>query len=104
MSNNLPIYPLLRKDRNVDIIVCFDASADIEQENWLSVVESYAKQRGVRGWPVGAGWPRTKDETRTELDAADAVTARELALPSYHSLLHHVLGVGDHFWLLRLVL
>ena len=103
MSNNLPIYPLLRKDRNVDIIVCFDASADIKQENWLSVVESYAKQRGVRGWPVGAGWPRAKDETRTELDAADAATARELFFRPYHSLLHYVLGAGYLLRLLRLV-
>ena len=79
MSNNLPLYPLLRIDRNVDIIVCFDASADIKQENWLSVAEGYAKQRGVKGWPLGAGWPRTKDETNTELDAADAVTAQQAA-------------------------
>ena len=50
MSNNLPLYPLLRRDRNIDIIVCFDASADIKQENWLSVAEGYAKQRGVRGY------------------------------------------------------
>ena len=79
MSNNLPIYPLLRRGRNVDIIVCFDASADIKQENWLSVAEGYAKQRGIRGWPVGAGWPRVEDETNTELDAADAGTAQQAA-------------------------
>lgn len=57
MSNNLPIYPLLRPGRDVDIIVAFDASADIKQENWLAVVDGYARQRGVQGWPVGAGWP-----------------------------------------------
>lgn len=79
MSNNLPLYPLLRRDRNVDIIVCFDASADIKQENWLSVAGDYAKQRGVRGWPVGAGWPRVKDESKAELDAADAATAQQAA-------------------------
>ena len=79
MSNNLPLYPLLRRDRNVDVIVCFDASADIKQENWLSVAEDYAKERNVRGWPVGAGWPRAKDETKRELDAADAVTAQQAA-------------------------
>ena len=79
MSNNLPLYPLLRRDRNVDIIVCFDASADIRQENWLSVAEGYAKQRGVRGWPVGAGWPEVEDEMKTEVDAADAVTAQQAA-------------------------
>ena len=79
MSNNLPLYPLLRRDRNIDIIVCFDASADIKQENWLSVAEGYAKQRGVRGWPVGAGWPEVEDETKTEVDAADAATAQQAA-------------------------
>lgn len=79
MSNNLPLYPLLRKGRNVDIIVCFDASADIKQENWLSVAEGYAKHRGVKGWPVGAGWPKTQDDAKKELDAADSVTAQEAA-------------------------
>ncbi|KAJ6059529.1 uncharacterized protein N7446_000178 [Penicillium canescens] len=58
MSNNLPIYPLIRPGRDVDIIIAFDASADIKQENWLSVVDGYAKQRGIKGWPVGAGWPK----------------------------------------------
>lgn len=63
MSNNLPIYPLLRPGREIDIIVAFDASADIKQENWLSVVDGYAKQRGVKGWPLGAGWPKASTET-----------------------------------------
>ncbi|KAJ5646015.1 hypothetical protein N7490_002387 [Penicillium lividum] len=67
MSNNLPIYPLLRPGRDVDIVVAFDASADIKRENWLSVVDGYAKQRGVMGWPVGAGWPRMD----TSLEAAE---------------------------------
>jgi cytosolic phospholipase A2 len=58
MSNNLPIYPLLRPGRGVDIVVAFDASADIKQENWLAIVDGYARQRGIKGWPVGAGWPR----------------------------------------------
>ena len=58
MSNNLPIYPLIRPGRDVDIIVAFDASADIKRENWLSVVDGYARQRGIKGWPVGAGWPK----------------------------------------------
>lgn len=58
MSNNLPIYPLIRPGRDIDVIVAFDASADIKQENWLSVVDGYARQRGIKGWPVGAGWPK----------------------------------------------
>ena len=58
MSNNLPIYPLLRQDRDVDIVIAFDASADIRTENWLSVVDGYAAQRGIKTWPVGTGWPK----------------------------------------------
>jgi phospholipase A2 len=51
MSNNLPIYPLLRLGRDIDILIAFDASADIKTENWLSVTDGYAKQRGIKGWP-----------------------------------------------------
>ncbi|KAJ5273344.1 hypothetical protein N7478_008469 [Penicillium angulare] len=64
MSNNLPIYPLLRPGRDVDILVAFDASADIKRENWLSVVDGYAKQRGIKSWPIGAGWPKESDSLK----------------------------------------
>ncbi|KAK4193849.1 putative cytosolic phospholipase A2 zeta [Podospora australis] len=70
MSNNLPIYPLLRPGRDVDIIVSFDASADIKTDNWLSVVEGYAIQRGIKGWPLGIGWPKPS--------ASPAATAKQL--------------------------
>lgn len=70
MSNNLPIYPLLRPGRDVDIIVAFDASADVKTDNWLSEVEGYARQRGIKGWPVGVGWPKST--------ASASVTAHEL--------------------------
>lgn len=77
MSNNLPIYPLLRPGRNVDVIVAFDASADIKKDNWLSVTDGYARQRGVRGWPVGIGWPkegespeRARDEPKRTLPSS----------------------------------
>ena len=66
MSNNLPIYPLLRPGRDVDILVAFDASADVRTDNWLRVADGYARQRGIKGWPVGAGWP-PEDETPHEL-------------------------------------
>lgn len=75
MSNNLPIYPLLRPGRDVDIVVTFDASADIKTDNWLSVVEGYALQRGIKGWPVGIGWPKTTAPAATmakQLDQAQA--------------------------------
>ncbi len=82
MSNNLPIYPLLRPGREVDILVAFDASADIKQENWLSAVDGYARQHGIKGWPIGAGWPKGSTEPTEAakvLDKAQAATTQEAA-------------------------
>lgn len=82
MSNNLPIYPLLRPGRDVDILIAFDASADIQKENWLSIVDGYAKQRGIKGWPLGAGWPTKSskpEETVQALEEAQATTPQEAA-------------------------
>ena len=78
MSNNLPIYPLLRPGRDVDVVVAFDASADIKTENWLSVVEGYARQRGVKGWPVGIGWPKPKQGGNGNEREEGKETARQL--------------------------
>lgn len=80
MSNNLPIYPLLRPGREVDILIAFDASADIKTENWLSVADGYARQRGIKGWPVGLGWPKSSDtieKTAGQLEEAQASTVAE---------------------------
>lgn len=80
MSNNLPIYPLLRPGREVDVIVAFDVSADAPIANWIKVVEGYAVQRGIKGWPMGAGWPPrsiTQERTMKELDDAQAASASE---------------------------
>ncbi|KAI2625164.1 cytosolic phospholipase A2 zeta [Xylaria nigripes] len=80
MSNNLPIYPLLRPGRNIDIIVAFDASADTKTDNWLSVADGYARQRGIQGWPVGIGWPKARDpagKIGKQLESAQAETRKE---------------------------
>ncbi|EXF82804.1 cytosolic phospholipase A2 zeta [Colletotrichum fioriniae PJ7] len=80
MSNNLPIYPLLRPGRDVDVVVAFDASADIKTDNWLAVADGYARQRGIKGWPVGVGWPKASEspkEVRDELVEAQAASAQE---------------------------
>ena len=82
MSNNLPIYPLLRPGRDIDIIIAFDASAEVKKDNWLSVADGYAKQRGIKGWPVGIGWPqegKAQEQTVRELESAQASTASEAA-------------------------
>jgi len=83
MSNNLPIYPLLRPGRDVDILITFDASADIKTENWLSVVDGYARQRGIKGWPVGAGWPNAgsaRESVAKELDTAEGASPQDAAI------------------------
>jgi phospholipase A2 len=75
MSNNLPIYPLLRPGRDVDILITFDASADVKTDNWLRVADGYARQRGIKGWPVGAGWPspeESMEELQQDLEKAQA--------------------------------
>ncbi|KAI1749868.1 acyl transferase/acyl hydrolase/lysophospholipase [Xylaria castorea] len=80
MSNNLPIYPLLRPGRDVDVIVAFDASADTKTDNWLSVADGYARQREIKGWPVGIGWPKATDsieKIEQQLDKAEANTAAD---------------------------
>ena len=82
MSNNIGIYPLLRPGRDVDMLVVFDASADIKTENWLRVADGYAKQKSIRGWPLGCGWPSKdapEDRLRAELEAATSETAQEAA-------------------------
>lgn len=80
MSNNLPIYPLLRPGRNVDVLIAFDASADVKTDNWLSVADGYARQRGIKGWPVGVGWPKESEpntQVAKELSDAEAASAKE---------------------------
>ncbi|KAJ5974483.1 hypothetical protein N7481_011693 [Penicillium waksmanii] len=95
MSNNLPIYPLIRPGRDVDVIVAFDASADIKQENWLSVVDGYARQRGIKGWPVGAGWPQenssleeTKQALHESQHASEQKANEKMADAQSHSPSH----------------
>ncbi|KAG2204450.1 hypothetical protein INT47_005241 [Mucor saturninus] len=58
MDNNIPFYPLLRKGRDVDIIISLDLSADIQETPFFDRAEGYAKRRGINGWPAGAGWPK----------------------------------------------
>ena len=80
MSNNLPLYPFLRPGRNVEIVIAFDASADIRTDNWLSVADGYARQRGIKGWPVGIGWPRatgSPEKTAEQLEKARAESSEE---------------------------
>ncbi|KAL7334172.1 hypothetical protein PS15p_202979 [Mucor circinelloides] len=71
MDNNLPFYPLLRQGRDVDIILAIDLSADIQDAPYFDRAEGYVKRRGIKGWPVGAGWPRKEEESH-ESENTDA--------------------------------
>lgn len=92
MSNNLPIYPLLRPGRGVDIIIAFDASADIKQDNWLKVTDGYARQRGITGWPLGTGWPDQKkpgpEHSGKALDEADKGSSVDAAAKANQAAAH----------------
>lgn len=78
MSNNLGCYPLMRKGRDVDIVIAFDSSADIQTANWISYTSGYAKQRQIQGWPVSLGWPQADDEEAVEqLERAQAESAEQ---------------------------
>ncbi|KAF9206415.1 hypothetical protein BGZ49_002506 [Haplosporangium sp. Z 27] len=51
MDNNLPLYPLLRPGRDIDVILAFDSSADIESVPWFEKADEYVKRRGIERWP-----------------------------------------------------
>jgi phospholipase A2 len=98
MSNNLPIYPLLRPGRDVDILIVFDVSADIKTENWLSVADGYARQRGIKGWPIGVGWPKSSDtaeKTVGQLDEAQVSTAAEAESKLEHAKIDQIEHLKD---------
>lgn len=69
LDNNLPFYPLLRRGRNVDIILAIDLSADIQTAPHFDRAEGYARRRGIGGWPIGAGWPKEKSEIEAKANA-----------------------------------
>ncbi|KAG0177885.1 hypothetical protein DFQ28_005226 [Apophysomyces sp. BC1034] len=72
MDNNIPFYPLLRQGRDVDVIIAIDLSADIQTAPHFERAEGYAKQRGILGWPVGAGWPKEDINKTIQSDTAES--------------------------------
>ncbi|KAJ2088347.1 hypothetical protein IW138_004324 [Coemansia sp. RSA 986] len=54
LENNLPFAPLLRKERNVDVVVCLDSSANIDIMPWFARAEAWAAKHQVERWPWGA--------------------------------------------------
>ncbi|KAI9011985.1 acyl transferase/acyl hydrolase/lysophospholipase, partial [Phycomyces nitens] len=77
MDNNIPFYPLLRKGRDVDVILALDLSASIQENSHFERAEGYVKRRGILGWPLGAGWPKSNisDELGSRDGGADNVDA-----------------------------
>ncbi|EDN98485.1 hypothetical protein SS1G_13344 [Sclerotinia sclerotiorum 1980 UF-70] len=44
------------------------------------IVDGYARQRGIKGWPIGVGWPKpsdTAEKTEEQLEEAQAKTTAE---------------------------
>jgi len=105
MSNNLPIYPLLRPGRGIDVVIAFDASAEAKKDNWIKVVEGYARQRQIKGWPMGAGWPpesETSEEIAEELKQVedrgqqpDALKNQKQKAPPGNDLSHCTVWIGS---------
>ncbi|CAO3630753.1 unnamed protein product [Cunninghamella echinulata] len=62
MDNNIPFYPLLRKDRQVDVILAIDLSADIQTAPHFDRAEGYVKRRRISGWPLNMGWKSNNKE------------------------------------------
>jgi phospholipase A2 len=91
MSNNIPFYPLLRRD--VDIVIAIDTSADIQTTPWFERTDGpnptpikltyagYAKQKGILGWPIGIGWPKDTSplENVESLTTASSTNANDAA-------------------------
>ncbi|KAK9378374.1 acyl transferase/acyl hydrolase/lysophospholipase [Kockiozyma suomiensis] len=94
MDNNLAVYPMLRPEREVDMIIAFDCSANLSEVKWLELTAGYTKKRGILGWPVEAGWPKgdsleedmrefeKQDEIPEIKDAIEKVTQEKNALSS----------------------
>ena len=65
-DNNIPFYPLLRREREVDMIIALDLSADIETAPHLERAQGYTQRRGIEGWPEEARWPDHKKKNEKE--------------------------------------
>jgi len=64
------------------MIIAFDVSSDAREANWIKVVDGYATQRGITGWPMGAGWPpedASESEVAEELAKVEDATEKEAA-------------------------
>ncbi|KAI9271702.1 acyl transferase/acyl hydrolase/lysophospholipase [Phascolomyces articulosus] len=75
-DNNIPFYPLLRRERHVDFIIALDLSADIETAPHLERAQGYTKRRGIDGWPEEARWPDIQPKKDDDEDQNDSSTTQ----------------------------
>ncbi|RUP47452.1 hypothetical protein BC936DRAFT_145719 [Jimgerdemannia flammicorona] len=64
MDNNLPLYPLAHPSREIDIILGFDSSSDVQKNSFFQRVEDFGKRKGYR-WNSRGGQP-PKPEVNTD--------------------------------------
>ncbi|KAK0817316.1 hypothetical protein LTR75_003296 [Friedmanniomyces endolithicus] len=79
------VIPNFALGLDVDVIIAFDASADVKGDNWIKVTDGYARQRNIKGWPMGAGWPpstNTDQATIHQLDEASQASSGKPAKPA----------------------
>lgn len=90
VDNNIPFYPLLRKDREVDVIIAIDLSADIQTAPHFDRAEGYVKRRKISGWPLNMGWKKKNisdtiedmdEKTMKEIEKEDKKKCKEENIP-----------------------
>ncbi|KAI7898671.1 acyl transferase/acyl hydrolase/lysophospholipase [Cokeromyces recurvatus] len=94
MDNNIPFYPLLRRGRDVDIIIVIDSSADIQETPYFDRAMGYVKHRGIKGWPTGAGWPKPKNEKKEEKAAIEASSSSTNIISTQENMTHTPIHVN----------
>ncbi|CAG8528968.1 7843_t:CDS:2 [Paraglomus brasilianum] len=90
VDNNIPFYPLLRKGRDVDIIIAIDSSNDLQTHPYFERAAGYAKKHGITGWPVGCGWPKSPEQRNTTEAAVESSSDKNDATQESLSLSYDI--------------
>ncbi|KAI5301504.1 hypothetical protein KEM55_001687, partial [Ascosphaera atra] len=77
MSNSSPTFPLLRKGRDVDVILALDSSAKIGDCTAFSAIDGLNVQRGLKGWPIGKDWPDKNTTPEQIAETIQSVAAQQ---------------------------
>ncbi|CAG8522820.1 5512_t:CDS:2 [Paraglomus occultum] len=90
VDNNIPFYPLLRKGRDVDVIIAIDSSNDLQTHPYFERAAGYAKKHGITGWPVGCGWPKSPEQRNTTESAVESSFDNNDTAQESSSLTHDI--------------